>query len=843
MRLIRHLAIFLVILNSIVRLNAQTFSGTGGSILITPDTSRFPINVIALTPSTLDFTFGLESVQIYIQHNRCRDIDCFLAAPDGTLIELTTDNGNTGANFTGTVFRHDAPTSIVNGSAPFASTYKPEGDLWRINNGQAGTGLWELRIVDDVNNGISGSLTSWNITFGINPASTVVFSSSALPVVSINTFGQTIPDDPKIIAQMGIIDNGPGQRNHITDPFNGYNGRIAIEKRGSSQQLFFPKHSYGFETRDMTGMNDSDVTLLGMPLEHDWILSANYTDKSFCRNILAYRLAEEMGHYAARTRMVDVLLNGEYIGMYVLTEKLKRDDNRLDISKLNPTEVSWPNVSGGYIIKIDKLTGSGGAGWTSPYPPINHPNGQTIYYQYDYPQPDSIVPAQMNYIRSYVDSFESALAGPNFMDSLLGYSQYIGNNSFIDLFIMNELSKNVDGYRISTYLYKDKGKTLKAGPVWDYDIAFGNADYCGGDLTYNWAYQFLTCESSDQQIPFWWPRLLQDSSFANQLKCRWQKFRSGILSTNHINAIIDSVALVVDESKDWNFSVWPILGTYVWPNPSPIPSDYAGEIAKLKTWISNRIAWLDANLPGNCNCSVSVSQLPVSCVGACDGELMAASNSNYQVTYTWSIGSNDPVVQGICPGSYTLTMEDAVGCTRTVITTLQDPLALTVQLQAVPASCMGCSDGSAAAVVAGGVPPYSFQWINAGSDSLQLSGVMAGRYVFCVSDTNGCLSCDSIDIPDGPVGVVEFSENNLVQVYPNPAQDQVVFKFKMANPEKTEMKLFNSSGQCVAVLSEELMQRGLQTRTLDVSTCPPGVYSWILLAGGQFKSGRLVILR
>ena len=89
-----------------------------------------------------------------------------------------------------------------------------------------------------------------------------------------------------------------------------------------------------------------------------------------------------------------------------------------------------------------------------------------------------------------------------------------------DYFFSNEVSKNVDGYRISTYLYKDRNKTLKAGPAWDYDIAYGNADYCGGDDTLNWAYQF-PCTGDYYQIPAWWPRMLTDSNFTNQMRCRW----------------------------------------------------------------------------------------------------------------------------------------------------------------------------------------------------------------------------------------------------------------------------------------------------------------------------------
>src|SRR6185503_14411975 len=347
--------------------------------------------------------------------------------------------GGTDDNFTGTVFCNTATTSILDGFAPFTGQFRPEDFLWKVNNGQNGNGTWQLRILDDSFNSSFGSLISWSLVFSSTPARPVLGFGTNLPILSINTNGQTIHDDPKIICDMGLIDNGYGNRNFPTDSFNGYSGKIAIEVRGSSSQGF-PKFSYGFETRSTLNTNlDTNVSLAGMPEENDWILSANFSDKSFCRNFLTFQLQREMGHWASRCRFVDVLLNGEYIGIYVLMEKIKRDGDRVDIEKLHPWENSYPDISGGYIIKIDKINGSGGAGWTSPYPPMHNPNGQTIYYQYEYPDPDSISLQQQQYIQSYVDSFESALAGPDYMDSVLGYSKFIGNKSFIDYFFSNEL--------------------------------------------------------------------------------------------------------------------------------------------------------------------------------------------------------------------------------------------------------------------------------------------------------------------------------------------------------------------------------------------------------------------
>jgi subtilisin-like proprotein convertase family protein len=588
----------------------QTFIGTGGAISDNLDTTYFPINLNGLSPPVINTVYGLEEVCLNITHTKDRDLDIYLQSPDGTRIELSTDNGDLGHNYTNTCFREDVANSIVSGAAPLSGSYRPEQALSTLNNGQNANGGWKLIINDDNNTGgNTGTVVDWRLTFSNNPASVVPkLVTTNLPIVVINTNSQTIVDDPKITCDMGIIYNGIGARNHITDPFNNYNGKIAIEIRGSSSQSF-PKKSYGFETRDTFG-NKNDTILLGMPKEHDWILSASYTDKTHLRNVLAYKLYTDFGRYAARTRYCELVIDGQYQGVYVLMEKIKEDKNRVNIAKLNTWENAGDSLTGGYIIKIDKTTGSGGAGWTSPFPPAVHPNGQKIYFQYDYPDPDSITPQQKNYIQQYVDSFEITLTGPNFADPVDGYAKYCDVNSFIDYFILNEISTNIDGYRLSTYLYKDKfskGGKLTIGPPWDYDIAWLNADYCGSPSYTNWAYKFGDiCSGDNWEIPFWWDRFMQDTNFTNQLKCRWMQLRSTVLDTSYINAYIDSTAGYLKEGTNRNFALWPILGVYVWPNPSPIPTSYQGEIDRLKQWIGDHMAWLDANMPGGCiNASVA----------------------------------------------------------------------------------------------------------------------------------------------------------------------------------------------------------------------------------------------
>jgi hypothetical protein len=245
----------------------------------------------------------------------------------------------------------------------------------------------------------------------------VILSSSNLPIIVIDTHGQVIPNEPKIEADMGIIYNGPGNRNFITDPYNHYNGQIGIEIRGSSAQTF-PKKQYAIETRDSTG-NNLNVSLLGMPEENDWILYAPYSDKSLIRNVLAYKMSNDIGRYTSRTSFCEVVLNGDYIGLYVLMEKIKRDRNRVKIKKMLPTYTSGDLLTGGYIIKIDKMEGSNIQGWYSNFPP--YPGAwQQIYYQYHYPDPDEIVPEQESYIQNFIYQFEYIMDQGTYTDPFSG---------------------------------------------------------------------------------------------------------------------------------------------------------------------------------------------------------------------------------------------------------------------------------------------------------------------------------------------------------------------------------------------------------------------------------------
>ena len=433
-------------------------------------------------------------------------------------------------------------------------------------------------------------------------------TSSNLPIIIINTNGLTIPyDNPRIVADMGIIYNGQGERNNISDPFNNYSGKISIEIRGASS-AGWSKKSYGLETQNEDGSNNN-VSLLGMPEENDWILYASYYDRSFLRNVLTFKLANEMGWYASRTKYCELVLNDEYQGIYVLMEKIKRDKNRVDISKLNPDEISGDDVTGGYIIKVDK------EGWKpgidSEYPPFPGAT-QTIRYQFHYPDADDIVEEQVSYLSNFIGTFEYVMKGDNYADNFSGYPRYLNVESFADYYILNELTKNVDGYRLSAYLYKYKdsnGGKLTAGPVWDHNFSFGNIGYYNGQYYSGWQLEFFLEDADFKagdgfQVPFWWRKLMQDSSFVQLIIDRWWDYRQDILHIDNLHHYIDAVADTLDEAKERNFEIWigpgdPKLPEDGWfPPTDPIDhlQSYSDEIEYLKDWTADRVIWIDENV-------------------------------------------------------------------------------------------------------------------------------------------------------------------------------------------------------------------------------------------------------
>lgn len=422
-----------------------------------------------------------------------------------------------------------------------------------------------------------------------------VIPSYNLPIFLINTNGQTIVDEPKILASLGVIDNGQGNLNFLTDSCNGYNGKIGIEIRGNSSQEF-RKKSYAFETRLADGENNN-VSLLGLPKENDWILYAPYSDKSLMRNVLSMHIGRLTGEYASRTRWCEVFIDGNYRGLYVLMEKIKRDKNRVNISKLKETDTAGVDLTGGYIFSVEREEGPL-TGWSSPY--NNKP-----FYRYRDPK-DDLAPQQKAYLKDYVTLFEEAVDSSTSSED---YSQYIDIPSFVNYWIATEIFKHIDAYKYSFFMYKardDKGGKIHFGPLWDLNLAYGNFNYgshedCGPEgWSYVWAdLPFLR--------PSWIFDLSEDADIQNQINFRWSELRQNELRTDSLLNFIDTQAAIIEDARIRNFIKWKILGIYVWPNEF-IGQDYEEELDYLKTWLSNRLEWMDDNMVGYYDPSTSLSE-------------------------------------------------------------------------------------------------------------------------------------------------------------------------------------------------------------------------------------------
>lgn len=415
-----------------------------------------------------------------------------------------------------------------------------------------------------------------------------VFTDSNLPIVLINTDGnQDIPDDPRVLATMKIIRHYDGSRNYLTDQNTAelldYNGRISIEIRGSSSQSL-PKKGYGFTTLAADDVANNNVKLLGMPSENDWILNGLAFDPSLIRDYLSYNLSRQMGNYAPRTQYCEVVINGVYNGLYVLQEKIKADSNRVNILKITDTDNTAPNLTGGYITKADKTTGGDPVAWTmSSY-------AGTTDFIHDLPKPEAVTPQQQSYIRAQFSALALA-ARTNNTSVLTGYPSVIDVPSFVDFMISNELASNADGYQISTYFHKDRGGKLRAGPVWDFNLTYGNDLFDWGfDRSKTDVWQF---SNGDNEGAKFWTDLFNEPTFKCYFSRRWHELTDAGQPLKHsqISDFIDTTATQIAEAAAREQQKW---GTV--PN-------FAAEIENLKIFLDLRIDWMTQNLGSFTACS------------------------------------------------------------------------------------------------------------------------------------------------------------------------------------------------------------------------------------------------
>lgn len=330
---------------------------------------------------------------------------------------------------------------------------------------------------------------------------------------------------------------------------------LRIRGRGNST-WYFPKKPYQIKF-------DNKENVLGMPKDKKWILLANYSDKTMLRNELAFELSRFSDlDWTPESCFVELFINNEYLGVYQVTQKVEESSNRVNIG------------DNGYLLEVDQL---------SRLDP-DDVYFETTNYLFNIKEPNlDFGDNQYNIIKNYIELTESTLFGDNFTNPIEGYSKYIDVDSFVDWYLINEITKNNDAiFYSSVYLNYVPGGKLKMGPVWDYDISLGNINYNGNETTDGFWIKNAT----------WYSRLFEDPNFVTKVKSRFNHFYN---NRDTFQEQINSNSLYLNQSQDRNFYKWPILGTYIWPN-NVYFSTYDEEVIYLKEWLDERLEWLNDNL-------------------------------------------------------------------------------------------------------------------------------------------------------------------------------------------------------------------------------------------------------
>jgi len=419
------------------------------------------------------------------------------------------------------------------------------------------------------------------------------FTDSNLPIVVIETDGgANIPDEPKVPGTMKIIWHQDGSRNYMTDidnpEFLNYDGRIGIERRGSSSQTMLNKKPYAVETREDDDITNRNVSLLGMPAENDWVLNSLAFDQTGMRDVLAYELSNRLGQYASRSVYCEVVINGDYKGLYAFMEKIKPDKGRVNIEEMDETCNQYPEVTGGYIVKADKTTGGDPVAWTMQgYGGGWGGWGANTDFILHYPKPADVTNTQKNYIHGVFNDLASVSNQHNTSASS-GIPSVIDIPSFVDFMMIAEYASNVDVYSLSTFFHKDRMGKLRAGPVWDYNLAFGY-DAFGNRSKYD-VWQF---NNTDNNGPKFWKDLFDTDLFRCYLAKRWFELTEPGQPLNYdfVCNRIDEIDALIAEAIPRDNQCWNQM------------NQHAQYVNDMKTWIQQRINWLNNNIGSDQGCS------------------------------------------------------------------------------------------------------------------------------------------------------------------------------------------------------------------------------------------------
>ncbi len=418
-----------------------------------------------------------------------------------------------------------------------------------------------------------------------------------LPILLIDVRGRAITGDAETAGVLTVIEEHDGSLTNLSSRVAALRSAVAVELHGDTS-AGLAKKSYRIELVD-DRRKDRELPLLGLPAGSDWVLHSCGYDPICLRNVLVYTLGRELGHYAPRTRFVELFMNGAYQGLYVLIERVRRDNDRVNLPR--PAATTAGDITGGYIFKTDLGEGSPTDAvprdWVSPV-------SRTVYSYY-YPRYDAITSAQRTYLRDHMTRFEALMRSSRWNDPRTGYREWLDLPSWVDFALIQELSMNPDAYFKSVYLQKwprSMGNKIAIGPFWDFDLAFGVAEFRDARNTEAWAHAMnrfggervlYNPPGTVPYVPDYWERLWTDAAFQQALQCRWRELRGSLLQMDTLNRRLDGWLQQLAVALPRDAALWKDL-----PKNS-----YSGGAAALKEFLGKRVAWMDTHLPGRCAAS------------------------------------------------------------------------------------------------------------------------------------------------------------------------------------------------------------------------------------------------
>ena len=383
-----------------------------------------------------------------------------------------------------------------------------------------------------------------------------------IPIVRIDTKGKPILDKKNYVDGTISISDPEGLYSDVYE----FKADMGIRGRGNSTWSF-PKKPWKVKL-------DEKASLLGMPADKEWALLANYADRTLIRNIVAMKLSEICGFsWTPRMRSVEVYLNNQYQGVYTLCEHKKVSKDRVDIDVVGENDNSGDAITGGYYLEIEEQQDETTCWWTSMGVPMM------------FSDPEEPTSKQLEYVKNLFESFEQALWARNWSETT-GYPKYIDVDSFVDYYIVQELTKNVDGnLRKSSFITKERGKKMEMYHLWDFDLTLGN---CG----YFWDGVGNGPENFWIKLDKWFPHLFNDPAFVRKVQNRWNELMPEF---SKIPDFIDEQALYLDKAQERNFKVWSIWESVDWVY-FPSLGSYEKEVEYLKEFYTERLQWLDREL-------------------------------------------------------------------------------------------------------------------------------------------------------------------------------------------------------------------------------------------------------